>query len=975
MKKITTLIICFFAINSIFAQAKHETIIAKDKNGESYESVTNDPFNTRIYTLENGLKVYLSVNKDVPRIQTFIAVRAGSTYDPSETTGLAHYLEHMMFKGSSRYGTVNWADEKKIIDQIANKYEEHKNTSDTLKKRKIYAQIDSLSIIACQYTVANEYDKLISSIGGTETNAWTSFEQTVYQNEIPSNEIERWTMIERERFDTLVLRLFHTELEAVYEEFNMGQDEDYRKLYQKFNANLFQKNQYGTQTVIGRAEHLKNPSMYNIHKYFNTFYVPNNMAICLSGDLDFEQTFQIIKKHWSSKRKSETKPIEVIKEEPITKPIEAEVFGPEAEMLMLGYRFNGESNSDDEKYVTLINSILYNGKAGLLDLNLNQQQKVLEAYSYPMFMKNYGVHSFFAMPREGQKLEDAKMLILEQIEKIKKGDFEDWMLEAAINNYKLAQIKQQESNDKAQLFVDAFTVNKNWIEYVSYIDDLEKITKQQLVDFANKYYNNNYVVVYKRIGEDKNVVKVDKPKITANKINRDISSDFFKKIQSMNTPRIEPVFVDYKKEITFDKMNNIPFDYLKNKNNEIYSLQYIVEMGEDNNIKLPLAINYLTYLGTNKYSAADFQKELYKLGLNLGVRATSNRSYVYISGLDKSYEKGIELIEHLLANAVPDKQSYLDYVDGILKERENAKLDKDAILWTGLYNYGVYGKFSPTTNIISEKELKSINPKELTDILKEFLTYEHSIFYYGQKSMEDAKTILAKLHQPTNLKKVPAKIQYVEQETNKNKVYFVNYDMVQTNIVMLSKGKKLDNSINSDVALFNEYFGGGMSSIVFQEIREAKALAYHAFANFSTPSLPDESHYLFGFVATQADKLKIATDAMLDLLNNMPKAEKNFGEAKESIAKRIETERITGRNIYWSYKKNLDKGVDYDARKDVYEKMKTVSINDLDKFYNENIKNKNYTFLIIGNKNNLDFNVLKQIGEVEELSLKDIFNY
>jgi predicted Zn-dependent peptidase len=782
-------------------------------------------------------------------------------------------------------------------------------------------------------------------------------------------------MIERERFDTLVLRLFNTELEAVYEEFNMGQDNDYRKLNKVFYSKLFPTNKYGTQTTIGRAEHLKNPSMYNIHKYFNKYYVPNNMAICLAGDLDFEQTFQIIKKHWSSKKRSEIAAEPKIVETPIAKPIEAEVFGPEAEFLMMGYRFGGETNSDDEKYVTLINSILYNRKAGLIDLNLNQKQKVLEASTYSSFMKEYGVHEFFVSPREGQKLEDAKNLVLEQIEKVKKGDFEDWMLEAAINNYKLAQIKQQESNSKAELFVDVFTVGKNWIDFVSNIDELEKITKQQLVDFANKNYKDNYVVVYKRTGEDKNVVKVDKPKITANKINRDNSSEFFKQIQSMKTPSVEPVFVDYKKEITFDKMNNIAFDYMKNKNNEIYSLQYVVEMGEDNNIKLPLAINYLTYLGTNKYTPEDFKKELYKLGLSLGVRAMSNRSYVYISGLDKSYEKGIELIEHLLANAVADKQSYLDYVDGILKERENAKLDKDAILWTGLYNYGVYGKFSPTTNILSESELKSINPKELTDILKEFLTYEHSIFYYGQKPIEEAKTILAKYHNPTNLKKVPAKIQYVEQETTKNKVYFVNYDMVQTNFVMLSKGKKLDNSLNSDIELFNEYFGGGMSSIVFQEIREAKALAYHAFANFSTPSLPTESHYLFGFVATQVDKLKIASDAMLDLLNNMPKAEKNFAEAKDAIAKRIETDRITGRSIYWSYKNNLDKGIDYDDRKDVYEKMKTVTINDLDKFYSENIKNKNYTFLVIGNKNNIDFNVLKQIGEVEELSLKDIFNY
>ena len=956
-------------------EGKYQSLTAKDTNGETYEYVTNDPFGARIYTLDNGLKVYMSVNKDVPRVQTFIAVKAGATYDPTETTGLAHYLEHMMFKGSSKIGTMNWTEEKKIIDQIAEKYELHKNTSDPIAKKTIYAQIDSLSAIAAQYAIANEYDKLIATIGGDKTNAWTSYEETVYMNEIPSNEIERWLMIESERFDTLVLRLFHTELETVYEEFNMGQDSDNDKLYKAFYASLFNKHPYGTQTVIGKAEHLKNPSMVNIHKYFNTYYVPNNMAICLAGDFDFDETYQLIKKHWGNKAKHEVAPITHPTEDPITAPIETEVFGPEAEMLMLGFRFNGETHSDDKKYVTLINSLLYNGKAGLIDLNLNQKQTVLQAYSYPSFMKDYGIHMFYAQPREGQKLEDAKKLLLEQVEKIKKGEFEDWMLEAAINNFRLNEIKRQESNFKANTFVDAFIVSKDWKDYVKFVDDLEGISKQELIDFANKNYGDNYAVTYKRIGVDSSIVKVEKPQITPININRDTSSTFYKEIASTESKKISPVFVDFEKELSFDKLNEVEFAYLPNKTNEIFTLQYVVEMGQDHNVKLPLAVNYLTYLGTDKYSPEDFQKELYKLGLSLGVSSSDDRSYVYISGLDKSYEKGIELIEHLLANAKPDQKAYDDYIDGILKDRQNAKLDKDQILWSGLYAYGKYGKVNSNTNILSEEDLKSIKPEELTNLLKEFLSYKHEIFYYGQKSLDDARNILANYHKPSNLKDIPAKIEFIEQETNSNKIYFVDYDMVQTNIVLLSKGKKLDNSLNSDITLFNEYFGGNMSSIVFQEIREAKALAYSAYANFSTPSKLDKSHYLFAFIATQADKLKIATDAMLGLLNDMPKLQKNFDEARENIMKRIETDRITKKIIYWTYKNNLEVGITHYTRKDVYERMKTFTIADFDKFYLENIKDKNYTFLVIGNKKNLNIEVLKKLGNVEELTLEDVFNY
>lgn len=956
-------------------EEKYQSLTATDKNGETYEYVTDDPFGVRIYTLENGLKVYMSVNKDEPRIQTFIAVRAGSTYDPSETTGLAHYLEHMMFKGSTKFGTTNWVEEKKLIDQIADKYEEHKNTSDPEQKRSIYAQIDSLSTVASKLAIANEYDKLLATIGGSNTNAWTSNEETVYVNEIPSNEIERWLTIERERFDTLVLRLFHTELETVYEEFNMSQDNDSRKLYYQFYASLFPNHPYGTQTTIGKAEHLKNPSMKNIHKYFNTYYVPNNMAICLAGDFDFDETYQLIKKHWGTKERKEVAPITHNEASAITEPVEVSVYGPEAERLMLGYRFGGETNSDDIKYVTLINSLLYNGKAGLIDLNLNQKQKVLQAYSYSSFMKEYGVHSLFAKPREGQTLEEARDLLLEQIEKIKAGDFEDWMLEAAINNFRLNEIKKQESNNKAYSFVDAFIIGKDWKDEVKFIDDLEKINKQQLVDFANKNYTNNYVVTYKRIGADSSVVKVEKPKITPLEINRDVASDFFTGLVNQKPNKIEPVFVDYKKELTFDKVNDLEFTYLTNKANEIFTLQYIVEMGKDHNLKLPLAVNYLEYLGTDKYTAEELQKELYKLGLSIGVYSSDDRSYVYISGLDKSYEKGIELIEHVLANVKPDQKAYDDYIDGILKERQNNKLNKSQILYGGLMSYGIYGEKSPFRNILSEEELKAINPEELTNILKEFLSYKHSFFYYGQKPIEEAKNILAKYHKPTDLKEIPAKTEYAELETNSNKVYWVNYDMVQTNLLLLSKGQKLNNSLESDITLFNEYFGGGMSSIVFQEIREAKALAYSAYAVFTSPSRPEKSHYLYAFVATQVDKLKIATDAMLELLNNIPKVQKNFDESRENIMTRIETERITKKNIFWNYKGLLDKGLKTDTRKEVYEAMKTATMDDFNKFYENNVKDKNYTFLVIGKKENLNLDVLKQLGEVQELSLEQLFNY
>src|SRR5512137_14162 len=131
----------------------------------NYESVPGDPLNVRIYTLANGLKVYLTVYKDAPRIQTAIAVRTGSKNDPTDNTGMSHYLEHMMFKGSDEFGTTDYTSEKVVLDQIESDFEVYKKTIDPGKRKAIYHEIDSLSQIASKFAIANEYDKLVGVIG------------------------------------------------------------------------------------------------------------------------------------------------------------------------------------------------------------------------------------------------------------------------------------------------------------------------------------------------------------------------------------------------------------------------------------------------------------------------------------------------------------------------------------------------------------------------------------------------------------------------------------------------------------------------------------------------------------------------------------------------------------------------------------------------------------------------------------------
>lgn len=950
----------------------------QDKSNDTYtyESVEGDPFGLRIYTLDNGLKVYISENHAEPRVQTNIAVRTGSKQDPADATGLAHYLEHMLFKGTSNLGSLNWEEEKVHLEMISGLYEKLRSTSDSAARKQIFHEIDSISQVAATLVATNEYDKLISGLGAQGTNAYTSNERTVYINDIPSNELEKWLAIESERFSELVLRLFHTELEAVYEEFNRGQDSDGRQAYYKLMDMLFPVHPYGQQTTIGKGEHLKNPSMVKIHDYFKRRYVPNNMAIVLAGDIDPDETIKLVDRYFGGYERQPVENIEMPEEKPITEPRIADVFGSDAEFEMIGFRLDGAGSKDD-LYVELLDGILSNGTAGLIDLNLVQSQKVLKARSSTTINEDYSWLMLSGNARTGQSLEEVRELLLAQIDSVKQGRFDDWMIPAVVRKYKKDLMRQMETNwIRAYLISDAFVVGNDWKEVVNRFDRMQKITKDDMVKWANEKFSNNYAAVNKRMGE-KDVYKVDKPEITQVDINREINSPFYHQIDSMPSARMKPMFVDFQSAIKKSKVSNlVPLNYVHNDVNDLFYMYYVFDMGKDNDPLLPIAMEYLPFLGTEDMTPAEVQKEMFKLGLEFRVVSRNDQAYVIVNGLQETYAEGVKFFEHLMNSVVPNQNSYDELVKGMLKERANDKLSKRKILFSALGNYAIYGAKNPYNDVISDKALKSVDPAKLTEMLRGLTDYEHRILFYGPQSVEDAVAVLEKEHQlPEALMPLPAPKSYEQIPTEKNQVFYVNYDMVQTELMMMHRGPLFDLSLAPESRIFSEYFGSGLSSIVFQEIRESRALAYSAYAGYTTPDEQDEHHYVRGYIGTQANKLGDATNALLELMSSVPRADKQFEQAKLSALKQIETNRTYGQNILWAYESARKRGLDYDLNEKIYPKVKTMSFEDLEAFFGAQVKDKTYTYLVIGKKTDMDMSALKSLGPVKELSLDEIFGY
>ncbi len=951
---------------------RYKETIHTDNNQYEYTAVTHDENKVRAYTLKNGLKVFLAQNFDAPRIQTFIPVRTGSNNDPADNTGLAHYLEHMMFKGTSKLGTQNWEKEKVLLDQISTLFEEHKAEQDSEKKKEIYKKIDEVSQEASQYAIANEYDKAISSLGASGTNAHTWFDETVYKNNIPNNELEKWLKVEKDRFSEIVLRLFHTELESVYEEFNRAQDNDTRLVNYELMAALFPTHPNGQQTTLGNPEHLKNPSMQAIHKYFDEYYVPNNYAMVLVGDLNFEETIQLVDQYFGTLPYKELPKKTPIVEEPITKIVKKTVKSPTTPRVQLAWRTDSYGTREAMLADVLANILSNRGEAGLLDLHINQTQKMLWAQAFSVGLKQYGYFSIVAVPKETQTLEEATEMVLAEIDLVKKGDFPDWMLPAIINDFKLQRMKGLETSEGlATTLYDIYIKGRSWEQELNEMDEYASFTKEDIINFANAFFKDNYIVINKEKGVNERLIRVENPGITPIKINRDTQSEFLKEILSEKTEDIQPEFINYQKEITTDEAKGKKLSFVRNKYNDMAQVHFIFPFGSDNDRELGISTQLLQYLGTHDLSPEDLKKEFFKIGVSNNFKTSNNQLLISLSGLEENIEKGISLLQNWMYNVQPNQEIYQQFVGTVLENRQAMKRDKNRIM-TALINYTKLGSTSRFTDVISKEELEGSKAEVFTDRMKLLFKYPYQVFFYG-KDFERFKGYIGQYIEEESLQ-MPEARQYPEPATGGN-VYFTDYDMVQMEMSKIGKGDLVNPSHFGKINVFNEYFGRGLSSIVFQEIRESKSLAYSAYVSYAANAELKHPDYITTYIGTQPDKLMIAVDTMNELMNELPEVPIQFENAKNAALKQIASTRVIRNNIFFNTLNLKKLGIYHDFRKDIYEEIQSLTFEDIKKFYQTEIKPVHFNTAIIGKKENLNMEAVGKMGTFTELNLEDIFGH
>ena len=759
----------------------------------------------------------------------------------------------------------------------------------------------------------------------------------------------------------------------------MSLTRDSRKLWEAVDQALFPHHPYGQQTTLGSQEHLKNPSITNVKKYHDQYYVPNNIAVCVSGDFDPKEMVKAIEKYFGDWEPNPNIPVLQFEQEPpITEPVVREVYGLEAENLALAWRLPAPADLKTSAVAQIAGEVLYNGQAGLMDLDVNQLQKALFVYGGYEAMADYSYFLGMGNPKQGQTLEEVRDLILAEVAKLRSGDFDEELLAATVNNIKLSKMRQLEDNSsRAQAYVTAFINSIPWKDACKDIERLSSVTKEDVVAFANEYLKDNaYAVVYKRQGEDKTVQKISAPKITPIVTNRDQTSAFLTEIQNSVVKPIEPVFVDFSKDMSKCSLTEgAEVLYKKNDLNDIFNLQIIYNRGTQQDPALGLAMDYLAYLGTPDMSAEEMASRMYALACSYSGGAGATQSSIRVSGLSENMAEAVRLVEDLVMNAVPDEDILAALKADMLKSRSDAKKSQSSC-FSALQRYFYYGPEFIKSTTLSNDALMALTSEELLAKVRDAFNLGHEILYYGPMSENEVKAALKDAHYVAEGAQMQPEQYPVQLLTPTDRVVMAQYDAAQIYYIQYSnRGETFDASQAGDIAVYNEYFGGGMNTVVFQEMREARGLAYSAQAFLSEPEFKDDTYSFMAFIATQNDKMRQAIEAFDEIINNMPESEASFAVAKEALLSRLRTQRLTGMDVLSSYYACRRLGLSEPSYRAVFEKAQNATLADVVATQQKWVKDRHYTYAILGDIKDLDTKFLATLGPVQTVSLEEIFGY
>lgn len=931
------------------------------------------------HTLKNGLTVWLNEDHTQPKVFGAVVVKAGAKDCPN--TGIAHYFEHMMFKGTDKIGTTDYVQEKILLDRIAAKYDELAETKDHAERRSLQKQINELSVEAAKYVIPNEFDRLITQYGGTKLNAGTSLDYTVYFNIFSSQYMEQWAEINSERLINPVFRLFQNELETVYEEKNMYADYVGGMSVERLKERYFAPHPYA-YPVIGSTENLKNPRLSEMRRFFETYYVASNMGLILCGDFRTEEVLPILERTFSRIRegvapKGESVPLPEFKGK---EKMKLKVPMPFVKMMALGFR-GVPANHEDEVALKVAIALLNNSNGtGFLD-KLAVEHKVVASMAVNECMNEAGILAIFVMPKLFfQSYSAAEKLVWREIERLKAGEFSEEIFQGLKLEQKRDYVSALEDvSSRAQIMMRVFSQGKRWEDYLAELKRIDRMTRDDVIAVARKYFTSNYLYVTKTTGRYKNdnLPKPDYVPVRPNP--KQSKSQYAQSLEKLPVSRQEPRFVDEKcySIETVPISDKVKMYATKNPVNDIFSLDIYYGVGILGKPLLAQVANYLHFIGTERDNFEVFRNKLQTIGSILTFEANNTNFIVHITGFDGNLLETIALVSDFMQHPKADEKQLRQVVDE-MRVVEKALRNSSDSLASVLIEHVIFGEASRFLRKPSLKEVRQMKGEDLLALFKEVQQYACQIHYCGNVPVKHVQKMaehyfrLQDIVHPSGYPWTRPLVYYDEPC-----VFFLNKaDVSQSIVYAYIKG----NAVNDPEArcaskLFSGYFGGDMSSLMFQEIREFRSYAYRVNGRYHLPSMlsKHEPGYFQAMFSTQSDKTVDALTIFHNLIRQMPEKPERIPAIRQNIRNEVNNAFPPLRDISERLARMQKEGFDKDPNRMLLEYIDRMDMKDVMNFYREQIAGAPVIYAIVGNAKQIDLKQLAAFGKIVKVKINDIY--
>ena len=935
---------------------------------------TGNPLDVQTFTLSNGMEVWINEDHSLPKAFGAVVVKAGARDCPA--TGIAHYFEHIMFKGTSKIGTLDYAAEKPYLDSIAVLYDQLAVTPEE-GRADIQKEINRLNIAASRYAVPNEFDNLISACGGSGLNAYTSYDVTVYHNQFISAYFDQWAELNSERLRDPVFRLFQGELETVYEEKNRSESSELSAFSQAISAEGYKGTPY-QYPIIGTTENLKTPRLSEMAAFFDKYYVAGNMGLMLTGDIDPAKALPVLERTFGRIRPGSPERAAIDSQPRFSGQQEVQALVKIPVIKLSALCFQGPSKKEPDRLpMTLMAFMLNNSEGiGLLD-KLTTDKKLLAAMCmYPdLSFEEAGLFPVLILPKLlFQSNKKAEKRVLDVLDRIKRGDFSEEFFESCKQTFKRNLVLQVEGlSGRMSQMVDAYAQGRSWQEVLQEIEAVDALTKEDLVALAGKYFTEDRLVIRKKFGDPE---KDDLPKPPYDKINPsgDQSSAYALALRAeadkVTLPRL---VLDFEHDAPCEELRpGVKLYTVENPLNDVFNLTLDYPVGTLERPALEWVSSYLSLLGTESMDYEAHRAKLQSLGGSLGISANRTHFTITVAGFDDRLQPTLALVADLLDHPKGDKKQL-----SIIKQSEMTNqimLRRDLTeLGYALRDYLVEGKQS--TYLQDKGKLDS---RVLLALLQEVRGYECDIHYSGTLPPE---TVAAALKQTLALEgeRIPHPY-YAGPEIclqGNQAVYFIpKKKSPQTFIYALVPGDKLtDIPARYTSFIAADYFGGGMGSVLFQEIREFRSMAYSTSAGIWKPiyQLRDrEPSHLRAYIGTQGDKTLDAMTVLDSLIRELPLSENRF----EMVRKDVWSQEVNGfpdfRNRSSQIATNRRNGYTADPAAAFYDLLGTLTLQDIDGFWKKNISGRPIVWVLVGDPDKIGLENLEKFGPLTQLKPSDV---